>query len=80
MENNMSYFRRPKTTNERCQWEKVRFEEEESGEYVHARRSRSMKLLVDAWDDISKSYGWIRKSWKTYKRRSKQWDRSDIGR
>jgi len=76
----MCYFRRPQTTNERRQWYAVKFEEEESGEYVRARPHRSAKLLVDAYDDISKSYGWYRKSWKAYKRRSKQWDRSDIGR
>ena len=75
----MGYFRCPRTANEKRQWYKIETEEEESGEHIRVRGRRSAKFLVDAYDDFHKSYGWRRRSWKAYKRRSKQWDRSDIG-
>ena len=73
----MSYFRHPKTTNERKQWAKVEHDRKEYGFKIRARAARNERNLPDTWDDLHKSFGWEVKSWKHY-RRSKQWDRRDI--
>ena len=71
----MSYFRHPKTTNERRQWGSLDFSRSE--QRIKARVARSHKLLVDAWDDLNRSdtQFWGKpRCWKHRKKR-RQWMR-----
>lgn len=61
------YFRRPKTANEKRQWEKYIYDQNQYDVRIHSRIRRSSNILVDSYHDIVRSDADLR-NWKNYRK------------